>query len=864
MKLLRLHVENFGGLQDFDLEPAGGLNILYQKNGWGKSTLAVFIKAMLYGLPATTKRQLDENERKKYTPWQGGAFGGSLEFSTARGSFRVERFFGAKESADTFALYDLSTNLPSTAYSASLGEELFGIDADGFERSTYLSQRAVGTKDNNSIAAKLGNLLDDVGDIGNYDVAMEALDKRRRYYVMTGNRGAIAEGEQEKLNLEAELERCRSIEAAVEAQEAELADCYAKITATQAMIRENHDRLERAGLARERAALVEQKKTMQAELASLRTRYEATEEFFHGATPTVEELREYCDLHERIKEVNAERNLLVRTPTAPERLGMLRRQFGGQTPSDAALSAMERDSEELRDLQTRRRNLVALRDRDEWSTKFPHGVPTDRELEAMKHRREQVETRRRELEVLPKEPPRAPFPTWLLAGVLLLAVGALLTVLSFLPSAQASVPLLCAGIGTLAVGAVLSVLGFSRRSRAVRTGEEQYQNARRLQGEIASESAILYSFLEKNGVDPRDSARGLAELSLLIGQYRAWVASRARVGEELAALEASAGALSQKLCAGLSRYYSNLSPRDDYRTELERLRRDASLYVQMEGAEQKRLSDLRAVEGQLVELKESLTPFLAKYDPHGRMSAGDCLQRIGEMRSERNRLAREIANRERALESFVKEKKLGENEGTEGTEVYEQLRTEGAELQSRLADLQRKYATHKSTVERLSAESDRIPELERQIATLNVRLSADRANSATVQHTQKLLEEAKVALSTRYLDGMQAAFRKYLERLTGSAEVDSVMDPSFAVSLREGGKTHPMDAYSRGWRDAVEFCVRLSLTEALYAEGEKPFLLLDDPFVNLDDARLVAARSMLEQLADEYQIFYFVCHKERI
>ena len=158
MKLLRLHIENFGTLRNFELSLSDGINVLYQKNGWGKSTLAVFIKAMLYGLPATSRRSLDENERKKYAPWQGGAYGGSLEFTCARGSFRIERFFGAKENADTFALYDLVTNKPSTAFSAALGEELFGIDADGFERSTYLSQRALDTgKENNSISAKLSS-----------------------------------------------------------------------------------------------------------------------------------------------------------------------------------------------------------------------------------------------------------------------------------------------------------------------------------------------------------------------------------------------------------------------------------------------------------------------------------------------------------------------------------------------------------------------------------------------------------------------------------------------------------------------------------------------------------------------------------
>ena len=128
MRILRLHIENFGRLYNVDMEFAEGLNRICRENGWGKSTLAAFIKAMFYGLPYTTKRSLQENDRKHYLPWQGGAFGGSLEFQTEERAYRVERFFGAKDKDDTFELYDLQTGLDSLDYSERLGEELFGVD----------------------------------------------------------------------------------------------------------------------------------------------------------------------------------------------------------------------------------------------------------------------------------------------------------------------------------------------------------------------------------------------------------------------------------------------------------------------------------------------------------------------------------------------------------------------------------------------------------------------------------------------------------------------------------------------------------------------------------------------------------------
>jgi uncharacterized protein YhaN len=48
----------------------------------------------------------------------------------------------------------------------------------------------------------------------------------------------------------------------------------------------------------------------------------------------------------------------------------------------------------------------------------------------------------------------------------------------------------------------------------------------------------------------------------------------------------------------------------------------------------------------------------------------------------------------------------------------------------------------------------------------------------------------------------------------------------------------------------------------MYTE-EKPFIVLDDPFVNLDDAKLEKALAFLRNASKEYQILYFACHESR-
>ena len=194
MKLIECYIENFGRLSSFTYRFDAGMNVLCEENGWGKSTFAAFIKAMLYGFTPTRSKNITQNERQKYLPWQGGVCGGSLTFETDDGArLRVERTFGAKESQDTYRLYDGVTGLPSTAFSEKLGEELFGIDAAGYERSTYISEKMTSddAKDYTGIQAKLVEMQ----DLSDYKIACDRLDKQRRRYSAQGGHGLIPDTE---------------------------------------------------------------------------------------------------------------------------------------------------------------------------------------------------------------------------------------------------------------------------------------------------------------------------------------------------------------------------------------------------------------------------------------------------------------------------------------------------------------------------------------------------------------------------------------------------------------------------------------------------------------------------------------------
>jgi uncharacterized protein YhaN len=57
-------------------------------------------------------------------------------------------------------------------------------------------------------------------------------------------------------------------------------------------------------------------------------------------------------------------------------------------------------------------------------------------------------------------------------------------------------------------------------------------------------------------------------------------------------------------------------------------------------------------------------------------------------------------------------------------------------------------------------------------------------------------------------------------------------------------------------------CTRFALVKAMF-KGEQPFLILDDPFVNLDKNKIKNALAFLNELSKEHQLLYFTCHESR-
>src|SRR5690606_11635935 len=83
--------------------------------------------------------------------------------------------------------------------------------------------------------------------------------------------------------------------------------------------------------------------------------------------------------------------------------------------------------------------------------------------------------------------------------------------------------------------------------------------------------------------------------------------------------------------------------------------------------------------------------------------------------------------------------------------------------------------------------------------------------------------------------------------------------PEEAKAERSDGCSVPFALLSAGTRASLGLAVRLSMAR-WFLEGRDGFLLLDDPFVDLDPERQRAAAEMLRRFAEEKQVIVFTCH----
>lgn len=204
MVIEKCYIESFGCFKDKSFDFSKGINIIYGENEKGKSTIAAFIRFVLYGFSKKA-------ERERYFPLDISFASGSIDIDTGEKKITLSRTCkGAKE---TVKAINPLTGLAIEEFCVkNAGELLTGATRSAFEKTLFTPQKQMEINADEDINSKLRSFVNTGSEEINLDKVRKKLDNiRALYYHVKENGGPLYDLKKERDRLYYELEMSKAI-----------------------------------------------------------------------------------------------------------------------------------------------------------------------------------------------------------------------------------------------------------------------------------------------------------------------------------------------------------------------------------------------------------------------------------------------------------------------------------------------------------------------------------------------------------------------------------------------------------------------------------------------------------------------------
>ena len=181
MKIKNIKINNYGNLENKEINLKNNINIIYGKNESGKSTLLNYIKNIFYGI-SKNKNGKEISDYEKYKPWGKDDFSGKLKYELDNGEeFEIYRDFNKKNpKLFNSELEDVSKEFNIVKKD---GVQFFydqtNVDETMFTSTVVAMQNEVklDSKDQSVLVQKLANLAGTGDDNLSYKKVIDRLNK---------------------------------------------------------------------------------------------------------------------------------------------------------------------------------------------------------------------------------------------------------------------------------------------------------------------------------------------------------------------------------------------------------------------------------------------------------------------------------------------------------------------------------------------------------------------------------------------------------------------------------------------------------------------------------------------------------------
>ncbi len=772
MKLIKCYIQNYGNLKEHSFEFHDGINIIKRDNGFGKTTLASFIKSMFFGLDNQSNTNAEKSERKKYTPWQGGVYGGNIEFEVDGKKYRIERTFGKKASEDLFKLYNLETNLESKDYSENIGEEIFNINKSAYERSTYIPQGRIQIEMEDSISAKLSNVLESDNDINTSEEALNKLKESRKFYKKDRGQGGIIDEKKSKLfELERKIEINKSDTKAFEERKEQMEKIIAKIKDFENKRKEEQKLLSEKI---EQDRIMTKKQVYDSILAEYKQNeniYNKYEMFFKKGLPT----ESFLDNLER-KNYEIEKTKIE--------------------IENYKISKEEKN--ELDSLQRKFKNgNASIEEIDQKIVSYSEIQEIDNKIQKLKEQKNEEENHLNKLKSIRKYN-----MAFIILSFILIIAGAFV-IISKLHE--------WAGYGFIAIGIILAfyclVCKKVRRkiinsNNEIETLNESILQLKNKEDDINKDiDEFIHQYYKNENINK------IVDLTNLKSEYSKYKElQNNKLAKEIAMQKSNfkRETLKREIELDLSDYYEEINK------SFSDLIQDLKM-------------NLNEFENAKKKFKKTSTDKI-KYEKENDIKIFKNLKEINETEDE---IKQKIENYNKELDNLVDEKNQIKNQ-----------------------------------IEALENKIDDDEYLENDLTILKEEIINLEEKYKILKKTEELLRESKESFSSSYLKSMIIGFNKYLSMIDDK-RLKTAVDTNLDVKIEVNGSQKEIKNFSAGYKDLIYICMRFSLIDALYND-ELPFVVLDDPFVNLDETKTSKALKIMNEFSKKYQVIYFSCNSSRI
>ena len=765
MKLIKCHIENFGKLNNFKFNFSEGFNSIKEENGWGKSTFATFIKSMFYGLPSTTKRNLDENERKKYTPWQGGNFGGNIDFEINGKQYRIERFFGKNNSEDTFSLIDIATGKESKDYTENIGEQVFELDEEAFERSAFIPQKVLNSSINESISNKLTNLIQGTTDNYNYEDAQDKLDKKRSFLSNNKGSGQIQLIENKIEDVIGQITELNTSALAINDIQKQV-DLYDndidKLLKEQSEIK---TQIKEYSKAQQKIANKDLYNKLSNEVAETNKTIRVKENIFNGKNTSVPEIDSYINIAKDVSKRESELKLKEKDEYVNKKYDSLVKYFGDENDIPTA--------EKTKEISDKILNYNSLKN----------------QVESLSVQQKSINESNKKSK--------------------LLGLFAILSLLSLILGAVLINKYLMVSVILLVIGGILLLSsGFMYLVNMINVKTKNVNN-------------VNYEQLQSNNNE------------------------------------------CLKLQKEIEKFLYCFEDVDtDYNTAINNIILNRKDFENIKKQKEENLKENNELRDSLSEEKVKVENFLEQFNLDKNIDLLDNLALLKQTLIDISNLKEKLKKEQEELDNFKKEKNFDIDDNSIVNVDINKLQSKESEYQKQI-DAYREYKSNcVAKINKIQDDISALDDLESQKENLENELNELNKEFNAIKNAKKFLEMANESLSTKFLEPMKNGLNKYLSLITGKDFENLKLDIDFNISFEEYGKYRDVDYYSKGYKNIIDLCMRLALIDALF-DKEKPFIVLDDPFVNMDDVKIENAKQFLHELSKTYQLIYFSCHESR-